>query len=470
MIDALRLAGAWGLVAACGTALLLLIERNRRSHPAWTLGVGFLAGAFALGVWMRVLSWLGLRFGVASIAVPLVVATLAMAAIVVPALRRASRGARGGSADPTPALARVLALVLATWIAARFAVLLLDVVWTPLYPWDAWIQWATKARVWYALGHIVPFGAWEAWFAANGAIFTDASPNYPATVPLWQVWSSVALGRFDDALMNVPWWLVAVSLALAIFGALRDAGLRTLPALVGAWLVSSLPLANVHVALAGYADLPMAAYYAVAAIAFWRWSQSRAWRDLLLAASFAVACTTIKTPGLVWALTLVPALVPALAPKRTRQILGGTVLAGALALLVLARTQPVVLGYRLHLDFAPPWSGLVESLFLLGNWNLLWYAVVATAIAGWRVLGSPRLAPLSAIFAAGLAFLAIVFAFTNARDWVVGQTTINRAVLHVAPLAIFWTVLVVAAWRDRLAQAQAQTQAPAPAPVAEPAA
>ena len=93
-------------------------------------------------------------------------------------------------------------------------------IWTPLYPWDAWIQWATKARVWYSLGHIVPFGRTDAWFAANGAIWFDASPNYPATVPLWQVWSSLALGRWDDALMNLPWWLTAVAFAIAIYGAL----------------------------------------------------------------------------------------------------------------------------------------------------------------------------------------------------------------------------------------------------------
>ena len=115
---------------------------------------------------------------------------------------------------------RALLYVLVAWLALRFVTLLLDVVWTPLYPWDAWIQWATKARVWYSLGQIVPFGRTEAWFAANGALWFDASPNYPATVPLWQVWSSVALGRWDDALMNLPWWLVAVALAIAIYGAL----------------------------------------------------------------------------------------------------------------------------------------------------------------------------------------------------------------------------------------------------------
>lgn len=466
MIDAFRLTAAWALVWVFGIAAILTLMRAcgaRRSaalHIAWTLGCGFLVGAFGVTVWMRALSLIGLRFSVASIAVPLALATLAMGAYV----RRHGRPAIAFAlhSPPLSRAERLLWIGLMLWLALRFVLLLLDVVWTPLYPWDAWIQWATKARVWYALGQIVPFGRSDTWFAANGAIWFDASPGYPATIPLWQVWSSVALGRWDDALMNVPWWLAAVAFALAIYGALRSAGFRAPAALVGAWLVSSLPLANVHVAFAGYADLPMAIYYAAAAIAFWRASQSRSPADAALALLFAIACVMIKTPGLVWASTLLAGLVLAVSPEHGPRLLAIGVAVVVFALLVLARTHPVVLGYRLHLDFAPSWAALFDSFFLLGNWNLLWYAVVATIVVGWRTLREPEFAALSAIMGAGLLFLAVVFAFTNARDWVVGQTTINRATLHIAPLAIFWMVLIVDAWLRRARARAAVVPAPAP--------
>ncbi len=344
---------------------------------------------------------------------------------------------------------RVLGFGIAGWMALRLVLLLLEVLWIPLYPWDAWVQWATKARVWYGMGRMVPFVHSDPWFAANGAAWFDAAPNYPATVPLWQVWSSLALGRWDDALMNLPWWLVAVALAIAVYGLLRASGLSALTAIVGAWLVSSLPLANVHVALAGYADLPMAAYYALAALALWRWTLSRRWPEAALALLLALACPTIKTPGIVWALTLVPAAMVALWPRRGPRVVGIGLAAALFALLVLARTHPVVLGYRLHLDFAPAWEGLVDSFFLLGNWHLLWYAAIACAIVAWRDLRSPRLLPLGVTIGAGFAFLAVVFAFTNARNWVSNQTTINRAVLHIAPLVAVWTVLLAGQWLDR---------------------
>ena len=464
MIDALRLTASWALVWLFGIALVGMTMATSHARPrlradaAWIVGCGFFVGAFGVTLWMRALSLVDLRFSLLAVALPLALATLAMGAYLRRDMQRHTPGASPGESAAMTRVERALWAALGAWLALRFVLLLLEVIWTPLYPWDAWIQWATKARVWYALGHLVPFGRSEAWFAANGAMWFDASPNYPATVPLWQVWSSLALGRWDDALMNLPWWLTGVALALAIYGALRGAGVGPPGAMIGAWLASSLPLANVHVALAGYADLPMAVYYALAAIAAWRWTRSRAIGDAVLAATLAIACVTIKTPGIVWALTLVPGVVLAVMPRSgPRIVLIGIALA-LFALLVLAQTHPVVLGYRLHLDFAPAWMALLDSFFLLGNWHLLWYAVIAAAIVQWRELRDPDVVALSATLGAGLLFLAVVFAFTNARDWVAEQTTINRAALHLAPLAAFWMTLIVARGLRR---------APSGAPIAE---
>ena len=108
------------------------------------------------------------------------------------------------------------------WISVRFALLALEVASRPLYPWDAWIQWATKSRVWYELGRIAPFARAEQWFGTDGAVYFDASPEYPPTMPLLQVWSCLLLGRWDDTLMNWPWWQIGVALTLLVYGALRQ--------------------------------------------------------------------------------------------------------------------------------------------------------------------------------------------------------------------------------------------------------
>jgi hypothetical protein len=459
LTDALRIGFGWVVPWAFGTSLTLVLQS--RSKPptgniAWIVGCGWFVGAFVLTVWMRLLSLSGIRFSIASIAIPLMVATIALVVFEIRREPRAKlaafvRGAWGElSGRELKGWKRALWLAIVVWLVLRALVLLFDVVTIPLYPWDAWIRWATKARVWFEMGRIVPFERSEAWFDAGGAAWFDAAPHYPATVPLWQVWTNLTLGRWDDSLMNVPWWLLAVALGLVVYATLRRAGCDQLGALVGAWLVSSLPLANVHVALAGYADLPMAAYYALAAIALWNWTRDRTLANAILACLLAVACVTVKTPGIVWAMTLVPAVVLTVFPRNGKRILVAALVIALAALVVFARTEAVVLGYRLHLDFAPPWFGMLESLFLLGNWHLLWYGALAVTIVGWREVLSAKLVTLSATIASGLLFLFIVFAFTNARAWVTDQTTLNRATLHLALLLSIWALLVFDAWLRRL--------------------
>ena len=469
MIDALRLVAAWALPWAFGVALLVALQGRAAvlradGALAWLAGCGWFVGAMTLTLWMRALSYVGVNFSLIAIAGPLAVATAALAAFVWRTqnrdrwrvvLREAWRQLRGLG---TEGWARVIWIALLLWLVMRSLFLLLDIVWMPLYPWDAWIQWATKARVWYEVGHMVPFARSEPWFAAGGAAWFDASPNYPATVPLWQVWTNLALGRWDDALMNLPWWLLAIAFTLAVYGALRWAGLGATGALIGAWMVSSLPLANVHVALAGYADLPMAAYFALAAITIWQWAAERTTANLAVAVFLVLACPLIKTPGIAWALALVPGVLQAVFPQRGPKIIAAAFAVALIALVVLARTDPVVLGYRLHFDYAPPWYGLLESLFLLGNWHLLWYAFLAVAALAWRELSAQWLAPLTAIIAAGLLFLFVVFAFTNAREWVTDQTTVNRAILHLAPLLTFWMVVAFHAWLLRLRTIRGQVE------------
>jgi hypothetical protein len=355
--------------------------------------------------------------------------------------------------------ARVLWWLLIAWFVVRFALLGVEVASRPLYPWDAWLQWATKARVWYELGQMTPFARAAEWMAGNGSVYFDASPEYPPTMPLLQVWSCIAMGRWDDVLMNWPWWQIAVALSLAMYGGLRALGASPLAAIVGAFLVASLPLANVHVALAGYADLPLAAYYTTAVLAFLRWNRIRDWPDAVLVIWLLVAATQVKNPGIAWAATLLPALAVALSPrhgKRVAAILFGVAIVG---LLVLARVDFTLFNYRLHLEFDPAWSALGASFFLLGNWHLLWYGAIAAALLAWRQLLSPSLAPLTVIVAAGVLFLFVVFGFTNARAWVADQTSINRATLHLAPVIVLFMVLAwqafAAAWRARFGGAVA---------------
>jgi hypothetical protein len=460
-VDTLALFIATFLPWWFGVELLLALRRDAADGPgdaAWVLGAGYLSGAFLLTVWMRVLSLAGVGFNVWVVALPIAAAAAALTALVWKRNRAAIRMTRA-QLDLDGA-ARVIYWVLLAWIALRFAMLSIEMLSRPLYPWDAWTQWATKARVWYELGRIAPFVRQDAWLAAQGAAYFDASPEYPPTMPLLQVWSCLALGRWDDTLMNGPWWCIGVALTLAAYGGLRSLRAGALASMVGAFLVASLPLANVHVALAGYADLPMAAYYTTAALALLRWIDRRTLPDIACALLLAVACTQVKNPGWFWAATLVPGFVVARWPRHGVRI-AFTGYALALVLLVaLARFKFRIFNYDLALNYAPAWADLAESYFLLGNWHVLWYGAIAAALLAWRSLLSPALAPLTTIVVGGLIFLFVVFGFTTASFYISDQTTVNRATLHLAPLVVVFTVL---AWQA-FAQRWSATHAEAPVP------
>ncbi len=460
-MDLLTITFSLALPLALGMSLLLALDWPGRTDGAGAValrcGYGYIVGALLLTFWMRALSVAGLRFGMLSIGLPLLAITVALFAFArrrglsLPSLRSAL------AAPPLPQSQRVMWTVLMLLLALHFVLMAAEIAWRPLYPWDAWVQWATKARVWYELGHLAPFVRADVWLAGGNGAYFDASPNYPATVPLLQVWTCVALGRWDDSAMNWPWLAILMSLVAAMYGALRGEGIAPLLALFGAYLLASLPLVDVHVALAGYADLPMGAVYALAAIAFYRWARRRDWRDAAIAILLAIACPLIKTPGWIWAATLIPGVVVVLLPRRGARVVGIGFAVAALALLALARTQPTLLGYHLHLNFAPAWAQLVKSYYLMGNWNLLWYAAVALVAFGWRRLRTPALLPLTVVAAAGIAFLFFVFAFTEAAVWMADLTTANRATLHIVPLLVFVGVLT---WRS-LTIAPSESASPA---------
>ena len=169
-MDVLTLLIGFAVVWGLGVALLAAIaarDANERATGdlAWTIGCGWFVGAFLLTLWMRVLAQTRVPFGIASIGLPLAAATglLAWRARTSNIFRwngvfalLTGRNLVGWQ--------RAIWLIIVGWLAVRFALLLADIVWRPLFPWDAWTQWGTKARVWFELRTMAPFVEASEWF------------------------------------------------------------------------------------------------------------------------------------------------------------------------------------------------------------------------------------------------------------------------------------------------------------------
>lgn len=406
------------------------------------LGYGYLAGALATTLVMRLLDMLGMQLGFISIGMTLLLLTVV--------------GVWAGRGIPLHW--RNIGLDwrnLATWHKAAYAALLmlvvirlgglgLELMWRPLFPWDAW-SWAIKARVWYEFGHLLPFVPGDVWLAGKlpGAYTAGATSNYPPALPLLQVWMSDSLGRWDDALMNLPWLLCAIALGLAFYGQARQWQIPPLLALVFTYFLFSLPILDTHIALAGYADLFMGAFYGLAAMAFLHWSRTRDFWQGAMALLFALGGILIKQPGIVWALTFLPALWVVFMPRAGLPGVAMLAAAGGAALFALEGRGFDLFGYHVNLHFAVNWEPFWRNLLVLDNWHLLWYLAAVVLVWSLPKLWAPPFRAMTTLLFAAVAFIAVTFFFTQAQAWADNYVTINRALLHLVPMLLFYIMVLL---------------------------
>ncbi len=442
---------------AGGCCMLALQRRAEQRDLVLAAGYGYLLGALATSLAMRALDAVGVRWTAPWVALQLVALAVIACSLArlrsPPPLRERWRIACASVASLTRAQ-RLLFFACFALIVVRLFGLGLELAWRPLLPWDAWAQWATKARVWYEYGRIAAFVDPAAWLQSGGAMqFVDAHPDYPGTVPLLQVWTALCLGAWDESLINAPWLAILSALGLAFYAQLRRRGIGSTQAMLFTYLLLSLPFIDLHVAVAGYVDIFIAAAYGMAAMALWQWARLRAGADALLAVLCALACIVIKKEGVVWALTLLP---PVLVVINRRAGLGVVALLGVamLAYLLLGPGELRVLGYTLRTEFSNVSRPMFEHFFQMDNWHLLWYLTLAVGALRWRAIFSTAMAPLTVTMLGAFAFVFVVFFYSSAAFGVADETLVNRLPLHMVPALAFYLAVL---WR----------QAPERAPGAE---
>src|SRR6185312_10746285 len=152
-------------------------------------------------------------------------------------------------------------LVVHAWLMAD------EILLRPMYPWDAWAAWLMKPKAWMLGGHLDAFVGFDDWLTdATGTLRTAQSWNYPEALGRLALWAALLAG---------------------VYGGVRTLGLARDRSIVTVYALGSLPLINVHVALAGYADLWIATLIAFACLAWMRWLESGERGQLVLAVLFA---------------------------------------------------------------------------------------------------------------------------------------------------------------------------------------
>lgn len=335
----------------------------------------------------------------------------------------------------------------AALIAVRAFWLYEEAVLRPLFGWDAWLAWSAKAKAWALSGQAVPFVDAKTWLAEPaGTTRTSLAYNYPEWLSWLQVWLSRTAGDWSEPAINIAWPTLWLALLAGCYGQWRSFAVPVLPAIVGTYLLASLPLANVHAALPGYADLWVATVFVFAVLAILRWREHGQRSQLLMALILTAALPGLKLEGMVWATSAI-ALILWFALARYGRT---TRIVGTLACVLGLVTLSWLLGLSWFDQALKLFSGqghdghVVDvltstgaGLFTQDNWHLLWYLLPLVVIWRWRqIRQSPSLTGLLLLLAGGLALLMVLFVCTPAGRWAESFTAVNRLVLHLAPIAV----------------------------------
>ena len=457
------------LVIAGGTAVRCAALGLPSSARAWwaALADGVLLGPLLLG---GLLWWAGDWPLTQALTTICVLGAVGVAGLLLMGWRRHRQRAPAVS-GPGPAKAMPEPAVwlaggwqqqaLKAWLLLLALALLTQSLALPVLAWDAWHAWLDKSKLWFFAGRFVELQSFATWLASEpGANRFAIATEYPQGLPrLWAV-LQFAAGHWQDAHLLPIWNLLWLALGGLLWHSLRVERVGALAA--WAWVLGllSLPMVLAHASLAGYSDLWLASAilaFCVHASAALR-GQPRHW---LMVALYGLLLPTIKLEGAVYLLLMLVALGFAILPGRLRLWLaaaGLLAVAGTLAMGGFDLPLPGlgVVGLKWGLISVPVvgelpiyWRGVggrvLESMLLLPNWSLLWWAL---PFALWW--GRRRLLQRNVLFVlAGLLFAAsfhfVLFCFTDAAAWAESLTSLNRLLLHVAPS---WVWLMAVALRS----------------------
>jgi hypothetical protein len=272
LANACFLAAGLGLTRLCG-------RWDRPGDARHVLGLSYLAGVAAVGTAAPLL----LIAGAALNAWQAVLLCAAIAATGLLPRRLPLRPAR--PLEPAPMLLLGLAVAL-------LALLAVDLWWQPLWSYDSWTFWTPKARALAELG-----GLDERWFTGADVL----NPDYPLLLPAIEAIGFRFTG-YETRLLDLQSWLVLCGLVLALAELLRP---RTRGIALGAVLAMLVAAPSVGLqAAAAQADVPLAAFLALAAVLAWIWVEERDHGALALGSLFGAAAAATKVEGIAFAVAV----------------------------------------------------------------------------------------------------------------------------------------------------------------------
>jgi hypothetical protein len=456
-LDYLRLAIALLLPWAGGFFWLAAVEQRCNSLPPNRLRqLGYALFIGYAGVQGTVLAYNGLTGSVAFLPILSVIAVLTALGGALFILGRGKQPAPAAAStvmEQGSGYARLALMLFLAWACFHLLLSAVEIIYRPIFPWDAWLNWMYRAKAWFYAGAVMPMDAPADWLNGNiTATYNVAGNIYPTFPSIMALWTALALGQWSETLVNLPVLCCGIALALGLYGQCRETGLPTWLAVTAVYLLLSIPLIGTHLSLAGQADIWMAGFTGLGLVTLisgqFRESPYHTCLGLLLL-GLGIA---VKNEGLVWFMAALLVLCTARWPRTLAAATGAAVVILGLAWILGISSVDLPLLGKLGIENSQVHIPLVGSYTLVdnellddywanffagGSWHLLWPLVIAAVPALIILPAGPGRRSILALLAVLILTQLLIFEGTEQGEWAEQWTAINRLPMHFAPALVF---------------------------------
>lgn len=307
-------------------------------------------------------------------------------------------------------LPRVAPWWAALLVVAFLVVLGVDLLFQPLWAYDAWAQWTPKAKSFVLLDGL------------DAGYFRTSAPNsdYPVLVPALEAIDFRFMG-FATRVVHLQFFLLVAAYAGALFELLLPRARAVFVwALVATMVVA--PSLGIQAAYA-VADVPLAVLFSLAGIFAWIWLEEGDRAALPLLGLFAAAGLASKNEGELYVGTLFALLIVLFAWQRAWRSTALTVATGVVALVGIVPWRLWTRAHHLtnyyagssptvgHLGRVPIAAGrLLKEAFDPTSWLALLPLAIAAAALAW-LYGGARRGPLLVLGLIALSYVELVFVY-----------------------------------------------------------
>lgn len=343
-----------------------------------------------------------------------------------------------------------IVIFLASVIIWEIAYVLLDSLSLPFTAWDAWAQWGFKSKMFF-IEKTFPPHPWAElpWFNADHL-------EHPLLIPFLETYIYLFLGKIHEPLIKVFCsFYYFGTIALFYFHLKRQFNINF--ALASCFCLATIPN-FLRMASSGYMEVPLIFYVSVGILYIWKYLKEKDDAFLLLGSLFMGLGAWVKNEGFGFWLTLLLSCI--LLSLLLKLNINKKRFLSRVSFIPLLVYSPwlifqQILGLKaeyfggsfkdlMHLakeNFLFILAAWVRNGFDLGQWNILWFVFILVAI--WFLI-KPR--EKLAMFFLFIIIIQTAFYITIFVRWPPGLgdmrvrifQTVDRLILHVAPLALFF--------------------------------